>query len=76
MPTTDWSDLNRDGRRLESIIKHCYTKFKKEKDPILALAYVDRINKTTQNKAEIAKIVLRVREIIKDAEKNKIIHRT
>ena len=67
MATTNWADLNRDGRRLEGIIKmlntRIYTKAKDNKDPIgdiLALC------KLTHEKVAIAETVLGVKDIIKD----------
>ena len=65
MVTTSWADINKDGRRLETIIKSCFTKFKNTKNPMLQLAYVDRIIKATHEKVEVAKIVLRVDEVLK-----------
>lgn len=65
MPSTKWSDINRDGRRLESIIKAMNTKFHTATNESMKLAYVDRIIKATHEKVEIAKIVLRVDEITK-----------
>lgn len=65
MTNTNWHDLYRDGRRLETIIKSMHTKAKSAKNPILQLAYIDRIIKATHEKVEIAKIVLKVDEVLK-----------
>lgn len=65
MTNTNWHDLYRDGRRLETIIKAMHSKAKNAKNPILQLAYVDRIIKATHEKVEIAKVVLKVEEILK-----------
>jgi len=65
MATTNWSDLNRDGRRLEAIIKHMNTKFWEEKDPDMMLAYLDRILKATQVKIMTVDRVLGVKQLMK-----------
>ena len=43
--TTPWWDIEMRGRRLESLSKHMTTKYHKlvKDEPLLALAYVDRI---------------------------------
>ena len=64
MPTTNWSDLNRDGRRLEAIIKDMNTKYWKANDD-MKLAFLDRLLKATKQKAEIADRVLGVKQLLK-----------
>ena len=66
MPNTKWSDLNRDGRRLEGIIKDMNTKYWKETDFTMQMAYLDRILKSTVTKVMIVDRVLGVKEILKD----------
>ena len=58
MVTTAWSDLNKDGRRLESLLKEMNTKFWKADNDLMQLAYVDRIIKATHEKVAIANSVL------------------
>ena len=67
MATTNWSDLNRDGRRLEAIIKQMNTKYWKLVDtkPELAFTYFDRILKATHEKVAISNIVLGVKQLLK-----------
>ena len=70
IPNTEWSDLNKDGRRLEKIILQMDTKIAKTKNDDLKLAYIDRLIKATHVKAGIAETVLNVRNILKAAQKN------
>lgn len=65
MANTKWSDLNRDGRRLEGIIKDMNTKYYKEQNIDIKMAYADRLLKATATKAKIAEVVLGVKELLK-----------
>ena len=65
MVTTAWSDLNKDGRRLESLLKEMNTKFWKADNDLMQLAYVDRIIKATHEKVAIANSVLAVKQLLK-----------
>ena len=65
MVTTAWSDLNKDGRRLEALLKEMNTKFWLEKDPSMQLSYIDRIIKATHEKVAIANSVLAVKQLLK-----------
>jgi len=69
---TSWADLNKDGRRLERIIKDMDTKQKKTTDTDLQFAYIDRLIKCTNSKVNIAEIVLNVKATLKEAKKQKI----
>ncbi len=70
MVTTDWSDLNRDGKRLESLIKEMRKKSKIEGiENSLYLAFIDRLIKATNAKVKIVEIVLNVDAVLKDAQK-------
>ena len=75
-----WADLNLDGKRLDNIIKQCYTKCqtprKRRGKPGLVrnelseeykLAYMDRCIKATVAKARIAETVLGVKQLLKEA---------
>ena len=65
-----WTDLNKDGRRLNRIIRKLESKIKNEiTNDELKLAYVDRLIKVTHEKVWVANIVLGVREILKEAKK-------
>lgn len=64
-----WSDLNKDGRRLEGTIKRLNTEFCKTKDPHLMISFSEAVVRTTKAKVEIARIVLGVDKILKEAEK-------
>ena len=65
MVTTAWSDLNKDGRRLEAIIRDMNTKYWKENNPDMQFSYVDRILKATHEKVAIANQVLAVKQLLK-----------
>lgn len=70
MPNTNWADLNRDGRRLEGIIRMLNTKVHKiaqsdDGDLNLMVVLASTMVKFTHEKVEIAKTVLRVDEITK-----------
>ena len=62
---TKWSDLNRDGRRLEAIIRDMNTKYWTIQDPELKLAYADRLLKATHEKVVISDRVLGVQKLLK-----------
>jgi len=65
MVTTAWSDLNKDGRRLEALLREMNTKFWKETDDNMRLSYIDRIIKATHEKVAIAIQVLGVKQLMK-----------
>ena len=65
---TNWADLNRDGRRLERIIKLMETKMKD--NPQLELSYIDRLIKLTHEKKEIVDTVMGVKKLVRKLEKN------
>lgn len=69
MTSTTWADLNRDGRRLERIIKQMDTKQAKEIDATLRFGYIDRLIKATHTKVAIAETVLNVKSVLKEAKK-------
>lgn len=71
MPSTNWADLNRDGRRLEGIIKMLNTKVHTiSKNPNgdlnLMVSLAQTMVKFTHEKVIIAETVLGVKDIIKD----------
>lgn len=51
--TLNWTDLDKEGRRLEGIIKQMNTKFHKTNDPKLQLAYIDAFLKATNAKFKL-----------------------
>ena len=66
---TNWADLNRDGRRLERLIKWCESNLETELDLGRKFGYFDRLLKATHEKREIVDIVLGVKKLRKEAEK-------
>ena len=73
MVTTDWSDLNRDGRRMETIIKLCFNHMKSEEDFDRKMGYLDRAIKATNQKVQIAEIVLGVKEVLRQKKIGQVI---
>jgi len=65
----NWADLNKDGRRLNRIIRQLESKIKNETNDELKLAYIDRLIKCTHEKTHLAEIVLGVKEVLKEAKK-------
>ena len=69
---TGWSDLNNDGRRLERILKSCESQantYFEKGNYEMYFSFIDRIIKVTPVKATIARYVLGVDELLKDAKK-------
>ena len=64
-----WTDLNKDGRRLNRIIRQLESKIKNESSDELQLAYIDRIIKCTHEKSQLTQTVLGVKELLKEAKK-------
>lgn len=74
MASTSWFDLNRDGKRLERIIKQMETRMKNidindDEQVSLYLAYCDRLIRATATKVNIAETVLGIKAMIADAKK-------
>jgi len=72
---TSWYDLNRDGRRLEKLIKEMSTKannvdWENEHAVSIYLSYVDRIIKASALKVNVAETVLQIKQILAEARKN------
>lgn len=72
--TTPWYDLNKDGKRLEAIIKQMHSKMKKcdTDDPeqlSMYFAYADRLIRATGQKHSIAETVLNVKSFLQQARK-------
>ena len=65
----NWTDLNKDGRRLNRIIRQLETKIKNEANDEMNLAYIDRIIKCTHEKSQLAQLVLGVKEVLNEAKK-------
>lgn len=66
----NWTDLNKDGRRMDKIIKSCLTEYnKKDKEYEYRLAFLDRLLKCTTIKEKLARTVLGVDEVLAEAKK-------
>ena len=66
----NWTDLNKDGRRMDHVIRLCMTEFKrKESNTDTRLAYLDRVLKATVVKERLAITVLGVRQTLSDAKR-------
>lgn len=77
-----WTDLNIDGRRLDTIIKQCYTKCQTPRKKRgaeglcrpdlpedIKLAYMDRLIKATLAKHRLIETVLGVKQLLKEANR-------
>ncbi len=71
----DWTDLNRDGKRIEALIKQLNTRVNPKgnknnrPEPLsdeLKLAYIQTIIKLTHEKRGIVDTVLQVKELLKE----------
>ena len=69
MATTDWADLNAHGRRMNAIIKQMYSKAKKQTDPTMEMAYIDRAVKTTNTITNIIEVTMNIKRTLKEAQK-------
>jgi len=65
----NWTDLDKDGRRLNRIIRQLESKIKNEANDELKLAYIDRLIKCTHEKSQLAQLALEVNKVLKDARK-------
>jgi hypothetical protein len=66
----NWTDLNKDGRRMDQIIRLCMTQIRKEDNPHeIKLSYMDRLFKATGTKHKLAMDVLGVKKILDEARK-------
>ena len=50
----NWADLNKDGRRLNRIIRQLESKIKNETNDEMKLTYIDRLIKCTHEKVHLA----------------------
>ena len=67
-----WLDLNKDGRRLESMIREMRSKSKiqfKEGNTDMYFSYIDRVIKATNTKLSLAETVLNVKGFLALARK-------
>jgi len=64
-----WTDLHRDGRRLDRIIRRLEKKLKKTEDDEKMVKYANSITYVTSKKIELVDMVLGVRAIVKSNEK-------
>ena len=65
----DWTDLNKDGKRLEKVIKICFKRIKnadENTDPQVILGFIAALNRTTHEKADLAKTVLGVKKLLSE----------
>jgi hypothetical protein len=65
-PPENWTDLNKDGKRMDRVIRACMTQFTKKENPHeLKMVYLDRLLKATATKQKLAETVLGVKELLK-----------
>jgi len=73
-PKQDWTDLNKDGKKLNKVLNMCYTRItpRKGKERLhdeLVLSYIAAICRLTHEKAALVQTVLGVKQAIEDAKK-------
>ena len=71
--TQNWTDLNRDGKRLDKVIKICYRRIidsTEQSDPNVILGYINALNRTTHEKTNLVTTVLGVKQALEDYKKN------
>ena len=72
MARSKWDNPDKEGRRLEKIIRLCETEITKNlqyDNHDMILAYIDRLIKATAQKEKLADIVLGINHLRKLAEK-------
>ena len=70
--SSSWLDLNKDGKRMESLLKEMRTKSKialAEDNYDMYFAYIDRFLKAQTTKTHLAEIVLNVKGFLALAQK-------
>ena len=70
----DWTDLNKDGKKLNKILNMCYTTItpRKGKEPLdhtVILAYIQAITRLTHEKTNLVTTVLGVKEALAEYKK-------
>ncbi len=65
----NWTDLNKDGRRLDRLLRMLERKLKKTTDDYLIIKYCNSICYITSKKIELVNIVLGVSHLRKKVEK-------
>jgi len=73
--TQNWTDLNRDGKRLDKVIKICYKMILKSEerktDHAIILGYIAALNRTVHEKTSLVTTVLGVKQALEDYKKNR-----
>jgi len=66
--TQNWTDLNKDGRRLDRLLRMLERKLKKTTDDYKIIKYCNSICYITSKKIDLVNIVLGVSELVKKCE--------
>ena len=76
MAKTDWTDIDRQGRKMAKLVKLCESfvdrelkKPENERDHDLIMAYMDRLLKSASHQANLTNINLKLNMLFKLAEK-------
>lgn len=76
MAKTDWTDIDRQGRKMAKIVRLCESfvdrelkKSESERNHDLILAYMDRLIKSSAHQAQLTNINLKLNMLFKLAEK-------
>lgn len=74
MTHTNWSNLTRDGIRLERVIASMLTRMNNEPSSTMYLAFLDRFLKAYHQKMLLVDRVLGVKTVLKEANKSEIMY--
>ena len=76
LPTVkqDWTDLNRDGKKLNKVLLMCYTKItprkgREPKDDATIMGYIQCICRLTSQKSDLVTTVLGIKQALEEAKK-------
>jgi hypothetical protein len=70
----DWTDLNKDGKKMNKVLLMCYTKITPRKnkealDDATIMGFIQCICRLTQQKSDLVKSVLGIKQVLEDAKK-------
>lgn len=73
-PVQDWTDLNKDGKKLNKILNICYKKMTPRKgktpmDDATFMGYIQCVCRLTHQKADLVQTVLGIKQALEEAKK-------
>lgn len=71
--TQNWTDLNRDGKRMDKVIKICYNRILNKKeipmDDATIIGYISALVRVTHEKTNLVTTVLGVKQALEEYKK-------